>query len=168
MKARVNPRILVPGVPGFLLWARRDNPALYARLVAEFPEVAAFDGALQSQGLSGLADALKGAGAALASRAKTIASFVARVALPVASVAAPLIAAKKQADVDLAQMDLALAQQPPMQTALVPGQSPGWQMSVPISRSAPAFDLQGRVLGVPAWGWLAGAGALGLVLLARR
>jgi hypothetical protein len=181
MKMQLQPRLSVPGIPGFLLWARRDNPALYAALVSQFPEVAEFDSALKVEGLGGLADILKGVGSALSSSAKKIGSFVVNYALPVASVAVPLVVAKKQADVAIAQMRVADAQQPPMQTALLPGQSPGWPQAVPVQQvggqwqqvpvgsvMAAATPLSSPVLGVPLWGWIAGAGALGLVWWMRR
>lgn len=112
------PRIAQPGMPGFLLWARRDNPSLYAQLRTNFPAVAQFEQTLQvDQGLEGFADILKSVGSSLSKSAKSIGAFVAKNALPIATVAVPLIVAKKQADVAKAQVKLAIAQQPPMQTA---------------------------------------------------
>lgn len=190
MKAVLAPRITATGIPGFLLWARRDNPALYNAMAQQLPEVAEFEAALRTEGMSGLLDTLKSFGSSLASSASKIGSFVAKNALPLAAAVVPLVVAKKQADVSKAQYKLAAAQMAPMQTAMI---DPATGLSVPVQQMNGVWQqvpLQGAavtqmqaiaaqaraqsnplsqpVMGLPLWGWLAGAGAAGLVLLSRR
>lgn len=151
-KMLLAPRIPEKGVPGFLVWARRDSPALYASLVRAFPEVADFE-RQNGAGLNGLFDSL-------ASAAGKIGTFVKNNALPILAAAAPVLIAKKQADVAIAQMRVAVAQEAPLQTALTaPG---GYVLPVPVQRSG--------VSAVPSWAWIAGAGVavLSVVLLASR
>lgn len=189
MKAQLTPRIATPGLPGFLLWARRDNPALYSGMVQSIPEVAQFEAALRADGLNGLFDTLKTIGSSLTSAAGKIGTFVAKNALPIATAVVPLVVAKKQADIAKSQYRLATAQQAPMQTAVVDPstgfavpvqQVNGQWQQVPLSAGAAAQlqaiasqarapqSVSAPLLGVPLWGWLVGAGALGLVVLARR
>ncbi len=137
-KMMLAPPITQAGMPGFLLWARRDNPALYASLQREFPAVAQFEEALrQDQGLSGIADILKSIGGALSKSASSIGKFVVKNALPIATAAVPLVVAKKQADVAKAQVQLAQAQQQPMQTA-VQYDSEGNAYAVPVRQTLSA------------------------------
>jgi hypothetical protein len=171
MKARLAPAIKATGVPGFLLWARRDNPPLYRALLAQFPEVAEFELAAREGGLSGFS--LSSIGSKLASSAKAIGTFVAQNAVAVASVAVPVIVAKKQADVAKAQARLAEAQMAPMQIAMdargvpIPVQQYNGQWA--------AVPVQGGMIGtalaqggprLPTWAWAVGAGGAVLLLLA--
>jgi hypothetical protein len=175
MKANLAPSINVPGVPGFLLWARRDNPALYRALVAQFPEVSAFDTALRDDGLGGLMDIIGSIGGTLGNAAKSIGSFVMNNALPIATAAVPLAIAMKQADVAKAQIKLASAQMQPMQTAVDPrtGQTVPVQMvngqwqAVPVTGGMIGAPLAqgGGMASVPKWAWIAGAGGAALLLL---
>jgi hypothetical protein len=187
VKAKLAPKISTTGVPGFLLWARRDTPELYAAMVRDLPEVAAFEKQLiVDQGLSGILDVVKSFGSSLASSVGKIGSYVAKNAVPVLTAAVPLIVAKKQVDVAKAQVRLAAAQSAPMQTAMVPAAG-GGSVSVPVQYNAatgtysavPGFSLpsqsaggrsvmSGQLLGVPVWGWLAGAGTLAVLMIARR
>lgn len=173
-------------MPGFLLWARRDAPELYAAMCRDLPEVAAFDRQLDTDGMSGFLDVVKAVGSSLTKSASKIGSYVAKNALPVLTAAVPLVVAKKQVDIAKAQVKLAQAQAAPMQTAIVPG---GSGVPVPVQynaatgtySAAPGFTLPAQqqgagvmsslsrpVLGVPLWGWLAGAGVLAVVMLSRR
>lgn len=152
------PRIAQKGVPGFLLWTRRDSPALYASLLREFPEVQEFDSALNAQGVSGM---FSNIGSSLASAAGKIGTFVKNNALPILSAAVPVIVAKKQADVAMTQFKLAAAQQAPAQTAYTTT-TDGSVIAVPIQRTAGATL---RSAGVPSWVWIGGAGAAALLML---
>lgn len=180
MKARLSPAIKTRGVPGFLLWARRDNPALYAALANEFPEVAQFDMALRDQGLSGIGDVLASVGASLKKSASAIGGFVARNALPLATAAVPLIVAKKQADIAKAQFRLAEVQAAPMQTAVV---NQGAQLAIPVQYANSEWQqvqtdagmiqqpllMDGKKL--PGWIWWAAGGTvllLGAMLYRSR
>ncbi len=173
MKARLQPAINATGVPGFLLWARRENPALYSSMVQSLPEVAQFDAELNASGLGGFASALKLTGSVLASSAKKIGSFVVNNVDNIAAVAVPLIVAKKQSSIAKAQMRLAEAGMAPMQTAV-----DQYGASIPVQREPKgwtAVDVSGGMIrqsvatgrrNMPAWVWIAGAGALALVLIA--
>lgn len=46
--ATVLPKIATTGMPGFLLWMRRDNPRAYKKLAQDIPAVSAFEEQLQS------------------------------------------------------------------------------------------------------------------------
>lgn len=190
MKAKLAPRIDTKGVPGFLLWARRDSPALYSAMVRDIPEVAAFDKQLTvDRSLDGLLDVVKSFGASLAKSAGKIGSYVVKNAVPIITAAVPVIVAKKQVDVAKAQVKLAQAQSAPMQTAMVP--TAAGDVPVPVQynpatgsyTAAPGFSLPSAqqsaaggimqslskpVAGVPLWGWLAGGGTLAVLMLARR
>src|SRR5271167_2639844 len=54
-KVQANAPINQTGTYGYLLWLRRDLPPVYAAAVKQYPEVAAFEGALQRQA-QGLGD----------------------------------------------------------------------------------------------------------------
>jgi hypothetical protein len=54
-KVQVNAPIPQTGTLGYLLWLRRDLPAAYSVVAKQFPQVAAFEGALQRQS-AGLGD----------------------------------------------------------------------------------------------------------------
>lgn len=157
------PKITQGGVPGFLLWARRESPALYAAMARQIPEVASFDDALNVDGFAGITDVLSNVGGALSSAAGKIGTFVKNNALPILTAAVPVVVAKKQADVANAQYKLAMAQMTPMQTAITT--QDGYAVSVPVRQT------QGGVIrAIPSWVWMAGAGvaALGLVLMLRK
>lgn len=171
MKARLAPAINAKGVPGFLMWARRDNPALYRALLAQFPEVGEFELALSESGVAGFS--LSAIGSKLASSAKKIGTFVAQNAVAVASVAVPVIVAKKQADLAKAQVRLAELQMAPMQTALdangvpIPVQQAGGQWTaVPVQGGMIGTSLAQGGAGLPTWAWAVGAGGAALLLLA--
>lgn len=154
------PRITAKGVPGFLMWARRESPALYQSLMREFPEVRDFDTAATADGLTGIMSFLSSAGSSLSSAASRIGSFVKNNALPIIAAGVPLLIAKKQADVANSQYKLAAAQMAPMQTALT---SQGGYV-VPVA----VRPVTGAA--VPSWVWIGGAVALGVgaFLLTRR
>lgn len=174
MKAVLAPKINATGVHGFLLWARRDNPGLYAAMVRGLPEVAAFDAALRDNGLG--AFSLSGAIKSLSGSAKRVAGFVADNALKVATVALPLVVAKKEADIAKAQVKLAQLQAAPMQTAYVAG----GPMPVPVVSQGGRWTevpTEGGIVGASvalpgglSWKLIAGAGGalLLIALLSRR
>lgn len=183
------PTISEAGIPGFLLWARREQRDLYTALRQEFPAVNEFERQLGVEdGLQGFADVLRNVGSTLASSAKSIGSFVAKNALPIASVAVPLLVAKKQSDVAKAQVKLAIAQQAPMQTAYATD-AQGNVYSVGVRQTLSAAGMEDApiqqmnltaqkianfgwktpiVAGIPLWGVAAGLGALGLVVMLKR
>jgi hypothetical protein len=165
MNALKAPTINARGIPGFLLWAREGNPALYRALVRQFPEVAAFDEAGDvSKGMAGLFDTFSDIGSSLASAAGRIGNFVKVNALPIATAALPVLVAKKQADVANAQVKLAQAQQSPMQTAYTTDAN-GNVIAVPV-------QPRGVSTGVSASSLLmiggAGVAALILFMLLKR
>jgi hypothetical protein len=154
------PKVKVPGMPGFLMWARRDNPHLYAALVKEFPAVALFEGAvkdadpteLAQAGMSGLFDLLSSFGSSIGSAASSVGSalsksagaigtFVAKNAVPVLSAAVPLVVAKQQAKVAQAQVQLAQAQGYPMQTAYTTDPRTGYQYAVPVQQAGAGYGV---------------------------
>lgn len=150
------PRITEKGMPGFLLWARRESPALYASLRRQFPEVQQFEVAANTVGMSGLLDSISGI-------AGKIGTFVKQNALPILAAGVPLLIAKKQADVAMAQIRVANAEQPPLQTALTT--QGGYAVSVPVVPSI------GTMIGknLPSWPWVfGGLAALGLIIYLRR
>lgn len=161
-KLLLSPKVDEPGIPGFLIWARRDDPALYAALVRQFPEVAAFDNYASPAGLSGFASLFSSLASSLASKASAIGSFVVKNALPIATAAAPVLVAKKQADVAKAQIKLAQVQGTPMQTAMT--QQDGYYYPVPVQKTLGSYT----VAGIPTWVLIAGGFALSALLILRR
>jgi hypothetical protein len=162
-KMLLAPKIAEPGIPGFLLWAQRDDPALYASLVRAFPEVAAFDAATQGPAaLGGFMDIFASIGSSLASKAGSISQFVLKNALPIATAVVPVYVAKKQADAAKTQIKIAQANGSPAQTAMTTDAN-GYTYAVPVQRS-----IGGSIAGVPVWVLLAGGAAVVAVLLLRR
>lgn len=177
-----NAPIDVPGMPGFLLWARRDNPKLYAAMKREIPAVAQFDAALQvDAGMNGIADILKSVGSSVTNAAKSIGSFVKNNALPIATAALPLVVAAKEAKIARTQLELAQTMNPPMLTApgaggvavpVRPVNTPGFTPATPYPYDSSPPSTFGTfitrpVLGVPTWVWLAGVGGIGLYMSLR-
>jgi hypothetical protein len=189
-KMMLQPKIPAQGLVGFLIWARRDNRALYDRLMREFPEVAAFEERMQldtDAGMAGLMDVLSSFGSGVANVAKSVGSgivsgasqvfgglkssagnifnFVKNNALPIAATAAPVIIAKRQADVTNRQLELAAINQYPQQTA-VTYDSAGNRIVVPVG---PAMgNVSGRA---PSWllpAALVGGGVILLTLFVGR
>jgi hypothetical protein len=177
-KGILQPKIDAAGMPGFLLWARRDAKPLYSALVAKFPQVAAFEEQYKTAvdpevGLSGFMDVL---GSGLSSAASAIGSFVANNAGSIFSAAAGYAVASQQAKVAQTQLKLAQAAQPPAQTAIV--QTPNGPVSVPVQPSGtgytyaqymqasqPSTGIMASLSRVSPIIWIAGAGALATVLL---
>jgi hypothetical protein len=169
-KMLLAPKIPEKGMPGFLLWARRDNPALYASLCREFPEVRAFDSAVKSQEmLSGFADLFGSIVKSIGTKAVAIGRFVATKALPIAIAAAPVLVAKKEADVAKLQMQLAQAQAAPAQTAIASADGYSYPVAVQ-QRAGGNYAPVSAMSTVPTWVWIAGGGValVGLVLLLRK
>jgi hypothetical protein len=154
-KLFVTPKIGEAGIPGFLLWARRESPALYASMVRNLPEVADFDNVVNSEGIAGVFDSIVGA---LSSAAGKIGTFVKNNALPIFTAALPVAVAVKQADVAKAQVKLAEAQQPPMQTGIA--SQGGYSYPVPVRQSI------GAGMSIPPGVLWAGGGILAVGLLA--
>lgn len=155
------PKVTESGMPGFLLWARRESPALYASLVRNIPEVADFDNVVNSEGVGGIFDSIK---SALSSAAGKIGTFVKNNALPIFTAAVPVVVAAKQADVAKAQVKLAQAGQAPMQTAVA--SEAGYIYPVPVQQKTGGLSFSQIPSQWLVWGAL-GAGLL-LVLALRR
>src|SRR5258706_12008743 len=123
VKGILQPKIEQPGMPGFLLWARRDSPALYQALVNRFPEVAEFEEAVSADdrpgGMGGIFDVLSTIGGGIASAASSIGSFVTTNGPALFSAAGGYLIAQQQSKLTSTQLALARATQPPMQTAYV-------------------------------------------------
>jgi hypothetical protein len=152
-KMVLSPRISEKGVPGFLKWAKRDSPALFAALAREFPEVAEFD---SYEGTGSLMDNLS-------SIAGKIGSFVKNNALPILAAGVPLLVAQKQAKVALTQAKIAVANEAPARTAFTTEN--GYAVPVTVQQRAASG------VGIPRWVWIGGAGAAAvglLFLLSRR
>lgn len=174
-KMIATPQITHKGLPGFLLWARRESPVLYAALLKQFPEVQDFEDAAQAEGVSGLLDVFSSIGSSLSSAASGIASFVTKNAVPLLVAAAPVAVALKQASVAKTQIKLANAQQAPARTALTVA-ADGSVISVPIQQTTGAaqplsyYGMPAKASAPLPWGLIAGigAGAIGLMFLLNR
>jgi hypothetical protein len=87
-KVTALPPITASGVPGFLLWARRDAPQIYSALVARFPVVNVFEqklkddvdpgsfGPTDTKTLGDFSDVFSSIGDTLSSAGSGIMSFV--------------------------------------------------------------------------------------------
>lgn len=159
----LTPKIREAGMPGFLLWARRESPALYASMVRNIPEVADFDNVVNSEGVSGIFSSI---GNALASAAGKIGTFVKNNALPIFTAAVPVAVAVKQAQVANAQVKIAQAQQAPMQTAVA--SQDGYVYPVPVQQTtgAPAMYVGSGSGGIPPAVWWVGGGLVAIGALA--
>lgn len=179
-----NPKINVPGVAGYLLWLRQDLPPVYARAVAHFPQVAAFDKVLRRElaqrGLgfdwSSIGSALTSAASGLGSSLSSVGSWVASNTPAILTTGAGLygmIAKQQMLD---SQLSLAQAGQYPAQTGIV--QSPGNQpylttiaqngMVSPYSTGGLSSIMYGTIAGVPTWIFLVAAAGGAILLLRRR
>ena len=179
-----NPKINVPGVAGYLLWLRQDLPAVYARVVARFPQVAAFDATLRQElkqrGLgfdwSSIGSALSSAASGVGSALSSVGSFVATNTPSILTTGAGLygmIAKQQMLD---SQLSLAQAGGYPAQTGIV--QSPGNQpylttigstgMSPYYSGGGLSSVLYGSIAGIPTWIFLAAAAGGAFFLLRPR
>ncbi len=180
-----NPKIDVPGVTGYLIWLRQDLPAVYARLVTVFPQVAAFDVALKkelaSRGLgfswSSIGDALSGAASSVGSVIGDVGSYVATNTPAILTTGAGLYGMVAKQQMLNSQLVLAQSGQYPMQTGIV--QSPGNQpyltgigqtgMVSPYASSGFASGLlSSTIMGVPSWIFIVAAVGGGAMLLMRK
>jgi hypothetical protein len=185
-KMTLAPKIQVKGMPGFLLWTRRDNPTLYAALVQKFPEVAQFEAIVRNAdptelaqvGMSGFMDALTGIGSALSGVAGSIGGFIQTNGVDLLKASVPLIVASQQIKVANAQVQLATAQQYPMQTAYTTD-AYGRQIAVPVQKSGAGYSVPSQyrqatgLAGIPTMYWVIGgvavlAGGFLLMRPARR
>lgn len=167
MKARIAPVIGEKGLPGFLLWARRDSPVLYGALVREFPEVAAFEAEVASQGIGGIMDVLSSVGSSLKSVAGKVGKFVQQNAVPLIAAAVPVVVATKQAKIAQAQVRLAEAQLPPAQVAYAT--TPEGYEDLMLVQPRKSLPVSVGAM-IPAWVWWASGIALagGVVYLVRN
>ena len=116
----LNPEITAKGIPGLLVWARKEAPPLYTALRLKFPEVEAFERTLQlgkKPGMGDISDIFSSVGDALSSSASSIASFVTTNAQNVLSAAVPVAVAVEQAKVAGAQAQVAALNKAPLRTA---------------------------------------------------
>ena len=181
----LQPKITVPGMPGFLLWARRDSPRLYGALVAKFPVVWRFEEAmknlvdpsvLDNPGLGDFSDIMSSLGGAISSAAGSIGSFVMNNAPALLTTAGSVFVATQQAKTAQAQAALATYGRPPAQTAYVTN-AQGQSYPVPVqanqaggynpyyAASMPPSGIMANLASVPMTTWLLGGGALIAVLL---
>lgn len=183
VKGILQPKIEQPGMVGFLLWARRDAPALYGALVKEFREVAEFEEAVNADdrpgGVGGFFDVLASVGSSIGSAASSIGNFVVNNGAAIFSAAGGYLVASQQAKLANTQLALARATQPPAQTAYVtnaqgqlvpvPVQSTGAGYAAYNAATLPSTGLLATLSRVPLTTWLMGAGALAtIVLLLKR
>ena len=170
------PAIPYKGMPGFLLWARRDSPALYSALVDRFPVVGLFESKLRDEahpgGVGDFSDILSSIGDTIASSASDIGSWVADNAGTILKAGASVAVAVKGAQVAQTQLALAQMNKTPARTAYnAQGQLVAVKPLATGVYSPPTASggiLSGSVFGVPTWMLLAGAGAVGLIFLLRR
>lgn len=183
VKGILQPKIETPGMIGFLLWARRDAPALYGALVHRFSEVARFEEALNAEdipgGVSGFMDVLSSIGGSIGSAASSIGNFVVNNGAAIFSAAGGYFVASQQAKLANTQLALARATQPPAQTAYVTN-AQGQMVPVAVQPSGTSYAAynaatlpQGGILStlskIPVMTWLTGAAALAtVVLLVKR
>lgn len=117
------PAIPVKGAPGFLLWLRRDQPAVYSVLRTQVPEVQLFESALGEARLGGLFDSIAGVlskvGGAVKIALPKIVAAVPKIAPTILEAGGAVVAAKQQAKVIDMQLKLAQANQAPLTTAQV-------------------------------------------------
>lgn len=174
-------KVNVPGIAGYLLWLRQDLPPVYASLIRQFPQVAAFDSTLRkamaSKGLgfdwSSIGDSLSSAASSVGSVLSSVGSYVAANTPAILSTGAGLygmIAKQQMLD---SQLSLARAGQYPAQTGLV--QSPGNQpylTTIAPTGAASIFStsgiLSGTIAGIPTWIFLGAIAGGGLLLLRGR
>lgn len=192
-KVKALPRIDATGMPGFLLWARRDAPGLYAGLVQRFPEVRGFEEALTLAtdvdgrggvaGLGDFSDVLSSIGSSVGSVAGSIGSFVANNGMQLLSTAASVYSAAQTFKLANKQLDVAAAGGAPMQTAVTYNPQTGQPQLTAIGPSGNVLTSRGvvpggyyagnvpmRSAGLPSWmlyGGL-GIGALVLILALRK
>lgn len=179
-----NPRIMVKGPAGYLLWLRQDLPAVYAATVAHFPAVAKFDQELRSilrqRGLgfdwSSIGSALSSAASGIGSTLSSVGSFVAQNTPAILTTGAGLyglIAKQQMLD---SQLSLAQAGQYPAQTGII--QSPGNQPYLTTIAPSGAVSSYGNyygssllsstIMGIPSWIFLVGAAGGAILLLRAR
>ena len=125
-KGILAPKIAVAGMPGFLLWARRDQPEMYLALVRQFPVINRFEEMYKNEvdpgaGLGGFMDILSSIGGGLAKTASSVGSFIATNGPALFTAAGSVIVANQQSKVAGLQLQLAQIQQPPAQVAYVNG-----------------------------------------------
>lgn len=166
------PQIQQRGAAGLVLWLRRDQPAIYSRLVQTVPAVAQIETLIQQQQDGGLGW-LAQVGSAIAGFAKTalpkLVEALPQIASTAVDVAGQVYVAKQQAKLVDAQIKQAQANQPPLATAQVPGQ----QIAIvdPVTGqyvTQPAVVAHRTLIpGVPDPVTYVGGGLL-LLLLARR
>lgn len=184
VKAQLNPKVDVPGWPGFLLWARKERPAQYSALLTRVPAVAEFESQIRNQNLGDLSDFFSSIGSGLASAGSTIASVFTSIAPAALSFGTTLIAANSAKQLSNTQLQLAQAQRPPVQTATY--QTANGPVTVPVAQTAQGYTAGGynaagqyilpqqrgfmaSLSAVPITTWLIGAGALaGVLMLVRR
>jgi len=143
VKAKLLPKIPVTGMLGFLAWARRDSPALYAGLVQNIPEVALFERTMQEQGegLGDWTDIFASIGSAVGSAASSIGSFVATNGNSLLQAATGIYGVTQASKLANTQLQLAQANRPPVQTAVT--QTPyGPQV-------LPAYPIQAQPVAYP-------------------
>lgn len=191
------PKIPQAGLPGFLLWSRRESPALYSALVDRFPEVANFEEQYKNSvdagagmgcvdcepRLDGFMDIMSSIGSGLASAAGSIGSFISANGSTIFSAAGGYMVAQQQNKIAQAQLKLALAVKPPLQTAIV--QTANGPVSVPVQPSGTGYtyaqyaapanyggtggSIISSIANVSMTTWLMiGGGVAALALLMRR
>lgn len=185
--AQLNPKIDVPGWPGFLLWARKERPAQYAALVTQVPMVAEFESQLKGRNLGDLSDFFSSIGSGLASAGSSIMDVFTSIAPAALSFGTTLVAAKSAQNLTNTQLQLAAAQRAPAQTATI--QTANGPQTVPVTMNAagqyvPATvnaagqyvmasptggGFMASLSSIPVTTWLIGAGALaGILMLVTR
>jgi hypothetical protein len=162
------------GPAGLVLWLRKYQPAVYAQLVATVPEVADIEATIRQQEAGGLGW-LANIGKAIAGFAKNampkLVSALPKIAATAVDVGSQVYVAKQQKKLIDSQIKQAELNQPPLQTAEVPGQLV--QVRDPVTGAPmqqPAVRLTQRptlIPGVPDPVTYIGGGLLALALLKR-
>lgn len=179
-KAVLLPKIPVNGIMGFLVWARRDSPALYAGMVKSIPAVALFDRTMreQGEGLGDWTDIFSSIGSAVSGAASSIGSFVASNGNDLLKGALGVYGAVQATKLASTQLQLAQASRPPIQTAY----NPATGQIVPVRPTsiggAPQYDYTTAnypavrsltwIPGIPNWVPIATGAGLVAVFFAMR
>lgn len=185
--ATVLPKIPQKGLLGFLLWLKRDHPAMYYKLASDVPAVSDFERTMDlvtgytavkggaspvsgfgdiSDAFSSIGDALASAGSAVAGAAGSIATWVGSNAGPILQTGLTVAKAVEQQRVVDSQLQLAMMGRAPNQVAKANASTAGGMSTYyPVGQGG---ILSGSLLGLPTWVWLAGGGGLVLLLLLRR
>ena len=185
------PPIEYEGMPGFLLWARRDQPPLYSALMKNIPSVRDFEMKYRAYmlesggtGLGDFADFLGSVGNTVANAADSIGSFITDNAGSIFAAGTAVYGLTQQTKLAQTQLQVAQARQPPVRTGIAYGPQgqpyivpiqptanypvgASYPVAMPGQSSATSF-LTSSMYGIPMWALLAVGGGLIFFMMRRR